>query len=202
MALQRLGKIDFAVSGHRFFREELADELNRATFKDGQAAGQFAPALSLRAGLTHATDDTTTRVGDVNLFGVDERLWNLCEHGDFPPPADREIILNQRTADNLQVKVGDELSVWIEVPETIPRESLLGDRDETTRELTLTVAHILPPELGVGRLDLNPSQQLPLTAFVALDSLQETLDLAEVRPSRRDPQGAPARISSLYISTA
>lgn len=197
MSLDRLGDVDFALSGGRFVTEDLAE---RIASSDGLTEAKVAPALSMSAGLTYQVEETVNRAGGVNVFGVDKRLWSMLKTGDVPGPEAGGVVLNNRVAETLGVAVGDEVSLNIEVPSAIPRESLLGERNDLTRELPLTVSAILEDELGASRFGLNPSQQIPAVAYVQLDELQGPLDLAETRPTRRNPVAKPARVNSLYVS--
>lgn len=199
MTLERLGRIDLVVHGPRFFREELAAELQQHP-EFSAALSEAAPALFLVGSLEHRTDSATLRAGGVNVLGVDERFWRLSHHGGAPPPADRTAVLNGRVAEQLNVRVGDEVSLWVELPPAIPRESLLGKREEVSREIVLTVGGILEEAVGVSRFELNPNQQLPLNAFVHLQTLQRNLDLAAVPASRRNPVAAPARVNALCVA--
>tara|TARA_R110002111_G_scaffold254461_2_gene320105 strand:- start:6022 stop:9534 length:3513 start_codon:yes stop_codon:yes gene_type:complete len=200
MTLDRLGKIDFAVTGHRFFREQLASDLASAPDLPAEIK-TIAPALVLRGSLDRDKEKQHLRVGQVNIFGVDQRLWSLLEHQDLPPPTDNQVILNSRVAEQLQAAVGDEITLWIELPSAIPRDSLLGEREEQSVEITLTVQSILDESSKAGRLALMPDQQLPLDLFVSLSTLQAALDLDEIKASRRDPQSRPARVNSLFFSS-
>src|SRR5690606_20050697 len=76
--------------------------------------------------------------------------------------------------------------------------SLLGNRNETVTELTLTVAAIAEDETTAGRFGLNPAQQLPLNAFVDLEALQQQLGLEHIPVSRRNPTAKPARVNALF----
>lgn len=200
MTLDRLGEIDFVVSGHRFFREQLADDLTKAADLP-EDIDTIAPALVLRGSLTHDQEDQNRRVGQVNTFGIDERLWSLLDHNQLEPPTDDQAILNSRVAQQLQAKVGDEITLWIELPSAIPRDSLLGEKEEQSVEITLTVKTILDETSKAGRLALMPNQQLPLDLFVSLTTLQSALDLDEIKASRRDPKSRPARVNSLFFSS-
>ena len=208
MTLARLGQIDHVLQSPFFFREDLATDLRKQPlFQD---YSEVAPAISLVCGLQHAarpqggkTADNgadTTRAGKVNLFGIDDRFWKLTEHADYVPPVENEVVLSHRVAEQLSAQVGDDVSLWLEIPSTVPRESLLGKREAGTLQLTLRVKAVLPEALGLGRLGLRPNQQLPLNAFVSLKTLQEALKLNEVRPSFRDRTGAPARVNTLFVS--
>jgi ABC-type lipoprotein release transport system permease subunit len=200
MTLKRLGDVDYAISGGRFFTEDLASRLEDDLSTKQNGRTHVAPALAMRGGLTHTVGATVNRAGGVNLFGVDERLWDMLDHGDVKPPADGDAILNRRVAEALGVMVGDLISINIEVPSAIPRESLLGERNDLSRELPLRVSAVLDDELGAARFGLNPGQQIPPVAFTSLDDLQKTLGLAATRPSRRNPIAKPARVNSLFVS--
>lgn len=199
MSLKRLGGIDYALSGGRFFTEPLAERV-AATPEFAKDARAVAPALFMRGGLTHKAGGGVNRAGGVNVFGTDERLWSLLDRGDVKAPGPGEVVLNSRVAAALGAKPGDSVSLNIEVPSAIPRESLLGERNDLTRELPLKVAAVLDENLGASRFGLNPSQQIPPVAFVNLDDLQTTLGLAEARPTRRNPTAEPARVNSLYVA--
>ena len=200
MTLDRLGKIDFVVSGHRFFREQLAADLAASSNLPADI-NTIAPALVMRGSLEKYEEDQRLRVGQVNVFGTDDRLWSLLEHGDQKAPADDEAILNARVAAQLDAAVGDEITLWIELPSAIPRDSLLGEREEQSAEVTLTVAAILEEESKAGRLALMPNQQLPLDLFLSLETLQRALDLDELPASRNNPQPRLARVNALFFSS-
>ncbi len=225
MSRERLGEIDFALSSYRFFREDLATEIASQSgfaeqFQDQSAesdAPSLAPAIALVGAVEReiSTDDKSNdqfaRAGQVNVWGIDDRFWRLTNHGDVAYPVDDQVLLSQPLADQLAnsvdgvtkpIKPGDTIRLWIEMPASIPRDSLLGDREEQASvEMELTVAAILPEASGVGRLELRPSQQLPLNAFIPLDTLQQALGLAAFR--ERDPQLGkyiihPARVNALF----
>ncbi|QDT65054.1 FtsX-like permease family protein [Calycomorphotria hydatis] len=194
ITLDRLGEVDEALMGQRFFTEALSQRL------DETIDGTVAPALSMQAGISRESDDTFRTTGGVQLYGIDERLWSLLDTGNLEPPVDDEIVINSRVAEELGAAVGDEVQVALELPSLIPRQSLLGEREETSREIFLTVGAIIPDEVGASRFGINPAQQIPPVAFVPLELLQTELDLAEVQPSRRNPIAKPARVNSLFAS--
>ncbi|MGD9857628.1 MAG: hypothetical protein AB7U20_22010, partial [Planctomycetaceae bacterium] len=83
MSLDRLGGVNFALSGQRFFREELADEL-----ADGWVDGLAAPAISLTGSVVRDEDSTTHRSSGVDIYGVDERFWCLMQIQEVSVPAE------------------------------------------------------------------------------------------------------------------
>lgn len=199
MTFDRLGAVDFAVTGPRFFREQLAEDVVAAAEQAGQTV-QVAPAVMATAAVEFRHDETLRRAAGVQVIGCDERLWGFLDHGDLKAPGDGEIVLSRRLAEQLQVQAGSQLSVLVEIPQTIPRDALLGDREQTVAELLLTVSAIAHESTGVARFGLNPSQQLPRNAFVNLRQLQDQLNIAEVAASPRIPLAKPARINSLFFS--
>jgi putative ABC transport system permease protein len=205
MALARLGRIDHVLESPRFFREELATELgNRPEFQESNS--DIAPVISLVSSVQRAQESETgspsvVRAGKVNLFGVDERFWELTDHDKFEVPVESEIVLSDRLARQLRATAGDEVSIWLEIPSSLPRESLLGKRDASVIQISVKVKSVLPESLGLGRLGLRPNQQLPLNAFLPLKTMQEALGVARSRPTAQDRSGLPARVNSLYVAS-
>ena len=84
-------------------------------------------------------------------------------------------MLNAELAGQIAAQVGDEVILRIGSASQIPPDSALGRKTETIRNRRLTVSAIIPAE-GLGRFSLHPSQQLPLDAFVAPETLQDALE--------------------------
>lgn len=195
MSLERLGGIDFALHGPRFLREDLAAELEAGLVKTVE---KVAPALVLTGSFEHVVDSETRRAAGVELYGLNESGWSFLDSAEVQAPVDQEVVLNTQTASDLGVQIGDEVSLWIQLPSSIPQDSLLGERDETSTEIVLTVSGILPESAGAGRLALRPSQQVPRVAFLPLDLLQDRLELSEVRSTPRNPTRRPARVNAFF----
>ncbi len=216
MTRERLGEIDFVLSSHRFFTEDLIEKFDQSDPEKDSV--KIAPALvmigALERELPNAKKNANpkyARAGQVNIYGLDDRLWQMTNHGQLPRPEGDQIIVSHRLAEQLgqadetkaePLAKGDQITLWIELPSSIPRDSLLGDRTQkNAASKTFTVAEILPEESGVGRLSLNPSQQLPLNAFVDLDALQKTLNL---HAHRELGEGRflefPARVNAVFVS--
>ena len=212
MHLDRLGKVDHAILGRdRFVREELSDDLQAALGDDATVAPLIMMRASLETGGAESVGNRKgLRVGGVMVYGVDQRFWKLVQHGEVSVPQAGEVVLSEGVAAELGdgLVSGDEVRLWMELPNAIPRDSLLGDRDNDTIDLPLKVRGTFGPgdavaRRGVGRFDLNPSQQLPKIAFVALSTLQETLALNKRRVRNREQRRFdeyPARVNSLVVS--
>ena len=212
MHLDRLGRIDMAIGGRdRFVREELAADLQAAIGGDADVAPVMMMRASLETGGAELVGERSgLRVGNVMVYGVDDRFWDLTQHGDLQPPKPGEVVLSEGVANQLgrRVALGDSVRLWMELPNAIPRDTLLGDRDNDTIDLPLRVSGVVGADdpvarRGVGRFDLHPSQQLPKLVYVALETLQETLGLNRRRVRNREQRRFdhyPARVNSLFVA--
>lgn len=205
MTQQRLGQITHVLHSGIFFREDLASDVQNHLPEDAQpeAATEIqdavvVPAMLLTGSIERKqSEDELLRVGSVSVVGVTNQGWNLLDNGGVSAAEGRSVVLGYRTAKELKAKPGDEVSLWMEIPSSIPRDSLLGERSEVTTELVLEVTAILPEDIGASRFDLNPGQQLPFNAFVDLATVQERLGLQKVEISRRNKIAKPARVNAL-----
>jgi putative ABC transport system permease protein len=169
LTLQRLGWVDKTLVAPRFFREELATDLDRA-----EAAERVAPALLLQA--------TARRKGDVRgvrgvtVLGADERFWDGFHESRRP---EKGAWLTRTLADALKVQEGDSVSLVLQKPSAIPRESLLGQRDDKNLVQTwmLPVERVLTDADAADHFSLRPGLDAPRTAFVPLGLLQKELKL-------------------------
>lgn len=198
MTLDRLGGVDFAMTGPRFVREELASDVARVA-KEGKLPSTTAPALMMTGAMETGDNDSRRRAAGTQIIGCDIRLWDMLSPGSIPPPKNDEVILSPRTAENLRAQVGDSVSLLVELPPTIPRDSLLGDREQTVTEIPLKVIAIADESSSLARFGLNPSQQLPQNAFVNLGHLQQQLGLAAAPVSRTNPVAKVARINAIFF---
>lgn len=203
MTLERLGEIDYALNSHRFLTEEAISKFpEEPAFQERFDA--IAPGLLMQGSLVHASgaaDATTRRSGHVDVYGIDERFWAMYRSPAVEPPQNQDVVLSSRAAHELGVVPGDAVTLWVELPSNIPRDQLLSpESEQPAQEVSLVVSAVLPEDSGLGRLQLDPNQQLPANAFVSLDTLQSALGLAEVPPSRRHPQGTPARVNTYFVS--
>lgn len=188
MALERLGQVTCAVQTPTTIRAALADEIAQAP-----ESGTVVPVTLLTGTARHAT--TRATVHRVAILGVDERFWRLAQspparggRGGWGTSGSRlSVILNQPLADDLGARPGDDVLLHVARPALISPELLLGQRDDTTLALRLTVQAIIPAA-GSGVFALQPRQTLPRNAFVPLAMLQRAL-------------GQPERVNTLLVAT-
>lgn len=173
LALERLGPISRAIVGPQFFSEQSVRELAAGLREANSRFGDPIPAIVLETSLETADSTQPRRANHVQLFGVGPD-WAAC-WGE-PVPGPREIVLNRETADGLGVREGDSISVTLPASHaTIPADTALGNKKETTESRRVKVTRIVPNR-GSGAFSLRPSQQAARNAWLNLDWLRRQFD--------------------------
>ncbi|HXV76651.1 MAG TPA: ABC transporter permease [Candidatus Polarisedimenticolaceae bacterium] len=176
LTLDRLGAVERALVGERFFREELASELSAAL------DGTLVVPLIIAQG-SAIQPDSGARASRVEIHGVDERfaaLFPTAPTLDFarsPTQPFPSAIVNRSLADELRVAEGEDLLLGFGTSSDVPRETLMGesDPDDVLASLRVTVTRIVP-DAGVGRFGLAPNQIDPFNVFVALGGVQRAVE--------------------------
>ncbi|MBW3597180.1 MAG: ABC transporter permease [Planctomycetes bacterium] len=209
LTLDGLGRIDEALITDRFFRRELAAELE-ANDAFQQYFDSATPAIVFpRATVERSAEDWLRLAGGITALGVTSEFWELGSEGGPRPqrlPAEGEVILNRPLADELGAEVGDAVTVRLVKAEQAPADSPLGRRSDRTRSLpNLEVIEILPAE-GLGRFSLRPSQHMPRNAYLSMDVLQDALDQEErvnaILAAGRSPDEPPSEVASRALDEA
>ncbi|MDP6042360.1 MAG: ABC transporter permease [Candidatus Latescibacteria bacterium] len=188
LSLDRLGKIDHALTSERFFRADIAKDLSEnPDFQTKFTAS--VPAINLRGTAVHA--NAGTRASRVQIQGIDNQFTNLFEtniptlrqRGPFP-----SVVINESLRHELNAQIGDPILLSFARPSDIHRESLFGRNEvsDALQTLRLTLTAVLP-DRGIGRFGLHAHQSVPRNAFVSLPILQKAL-------------GQQNRVNTLLIS--
>ncbi len=176
LALSRLGSIQEILLADRFFRPNVAEQIEK------QNANTTAVPIVLMQGTLQTVpeklDDPTKVAGNLAVLGIDEAFWKLGDVPGWTPTAitDEEIILNQPLAEELGVKQGDLVTLRLPGGNDVPADSPLGRKTAETQSLPrLTVKAVIPAE-GLGRFGMHPTQQLPMNAYASKAALQDALE--------------------------
>src|SRR3954469_19112305 len=132
LVLDRLGKIDDLLVVDRFFRQEMADELN-ASEKFKALGGSAVPAILFPVATVQSEGADGRRVASgVLVVGGDSEFWEVENASQRPkrPPGRGEIIVNQPLADELKLRIGDSLVVRFGKASQVPADSPLGRRSD------------------------------------------------------------------------
>ncbi len=165
--LDQLDWVDNALIAGRFMRQDLAREILWAE--------RVEPAIILQGSLQTLPKDPKKelphRVGRVTVYGFDQ--------GPAPEhlPTD-SVLVSRSLADELHVKVGDQVDLSVPKASAVPREALLGRRDAeaVVARITVTILQVLPDSDPLSRLNLNPSPASPRNLVINLADIQEALD--------------------------
>lgn len=183
LVLQRLGKIDHALVSEKFFREDLARDLNAV------------PAITASA--TAVAENSGARATGITVHGIDSRMNAFYNANTIPqmltkPPGQifQSVVITQALQKELGVKAGDTILLTLQKPGDIHPETVLGERDisNVVRKLRLIVRGIVS-ERGPGGLTLRPHQTSPQNAFVDLKVLQRSLESSN-------------KVNTLYVSSS
>ena len=162
-----------------------------------------APGLLLPGSVEKKTPDgQLRRASSVSILGLRASDWMLLDGAEVAAPKDSGIVLGFRTATELNAAVGDSVSVWVELPSSIPRDSLLGERENISLEMVLTVdGRVAGIRRGIQILAAARSatsiQRLcfPVDVSAAIESGSRG------RPRRRNPVARPARINTILAGS-
>jgi ABC-type antimicrobial peptide transport system permease subunit len=167
LARQRLGKIDDALVGRRFFSESLVTRLAA----DPRLAGRYSivPAILLQGGA--ANERETVRAGDVQIGAVGS---------DWVPLSLGQSILNGPTAEALGVTTTDTM-ILLSAPTKPdqPREATLSkrSREDTLSTIRTSVKAIDNSSDMLALFNPNGGQRVPENAWVNLAELQDQIDV-------------------------
>jgi putative ABC transport system permease protein len=183
LLLDQLGRIDEVLITDRFFRADLAQQIAGQPEFAKHFSGAV-PAVFIQGTVEHP--ESSLRAGQVAVIGSDGAFWKLGIGGPQKPPGRGEIVLNEPLAGEIGANVGDEVLLRMGTASQIPADSALGRKTETIRNRRLTVSAVIPAD-GLGRLALNPSQLVPLNAYVAAETLQDALE-------------QPQRVNAIFVA--
>jgi len=170
---EQLGWVDHALVSGRFVRADLST---------GLGAARAAPVILLQGAATRLPPDGSSelprRVGHITVIGVDDRFWpNRPGEVALVVPKRNGVVINAALANDLGVTLGETIALHVQRSSGVPRETLLGRRDEQSilARLQFPVQLIIPDAAPGARFNLNPSPATPRTVFVPLRLLQEGL---------------------------
>ncbi len=166
LTLERLGRIEVMLVAAQPFRAALADEMLHAA---------ATPMVLTRGTLKTTVAGETQLATNLSVVGCTDDFWRLGPGGPETPLAGREIAITAPLATELDARVGDELLLRLPAAGSLPGDSTLGNKHDTTVARRFRLAAILPAD-GLARFSLRPSQRLPRNVFLTLAVVQDLLD--------------------------
>ncbi|HEX8139625.1 MAG TPA: ABC transporter permease [Pyrinomonadaceae bacterium] len=172
LLLLRLGRTSHFVSASTFFRYNLAADIQAHEEFAAHGFDAACPLIAVEGAVTH--ERSARRGAGVQVYGVDEHFWRF--HGrDVSAPQNREVLLSESLARELETKAGDTILLRVEKPSAIPVESLHGRKEETGRTVRLFVRGSLEAS-AMGEFSVRPQQSGVRALFVPLKLLQKELE--------------------------
>jgi hypothetical protein len=203
LAVERLGRVEYAVESPSFFREQLAADL--LAQPQAKVAADFAVPAILAAGAAKPAEGGPV-VNRVNVIGVPPEFSNVALE-PFNPPQDRTILVNSTLAADLGISEGQALLLTVGREPDAPADSIFmrRSRAQTTRTLRLVVGRIIPSR-GIGAFSLRQESSAPRNLYVSLDWLQAQLKAPAqantILIGRRDAQAAAGGQAALAEALA
>jgi putative ABC transport system permease protein len=178
-SLHQLSWVEEALIAPRFFRQGLIGDLTMS-----RAAERTCPVILLQGTVVVREKGhegaIRRQVRGVTVIGADHSFWSGFGQKEKERSEGDAIVLNSSLAEQLGVSRNDKVSLRLQKPSAIPRETLLGRRDDKSvmDDWPLTVGEVLSAEDAADSFNLRPGLETPRTVFVPLGALQERLGLA------------------------
>jgi ABC-type antimicrobial peptide transport system permease subunit len=182
LALEGLGRVDSVLIAEHPFRAALADEWLETSGMPSEIDAAVPLLLAQGAAVATGEDGQARRAAQLEVIGAPPPFWMLDSDAAAPPKLGRrDVALTATVATELDVAVGDAILLRLPLSGSIPADSTLGEKEQTTASRRLTVVAILPEQGGpsLARFRLRPSQAPPRNVFVSLAALQDLLELPE-----------------------
>ncbi len=173
LVVGRLGKTDYLVASTGFFREQLADDLQKRP-EAARTLSSIVPLVVANAMVS--VQETGRKAGQVRVFGVDDRFWRFHGIDGVTGPPSRDAFVSPALATQIGAAADSVILVRVQRPTDIPLESLHGRREEVGRTLRLTVRRVLPAN-QLGDFALDAQQGEVRAVFVPLSRLQQDLSI-------------------------
>lgn len=166
VAHKRLGGVESVLlAQNRYFRQSLADDLNR------KASLTAAPVLQLNGSITGMKENL--RANQIKVLGVDSAYWSFAGK---PPAAFQGVAVNRKLAEKLKISPGDEVILRVEKTSLLPRDAPLSTIEDLSVAHRAKVIEIISDE-SLGSFSLEASQVLPANVFIPIEKLQELVNL-------------------------
>ncbi len=177
-ALDRLGKIDGLMLTRGFVSLDSISTWEK-TIQETNTQTTLHPFLLFPSSTVEiSVESAVRRSSNIIAVGAQTEFWELSSTKPKSMPGPDEIVVNDELARELNLSVGDEVTLRIPTEQAVPADSPLGHREGQTIGLPrLKIVDIIPAK-GLGRFDLRNNQRVPRNVFLNLSYLQQKIDRA------------------------
>ncbi len=168
LSQERLGSVQLVMPTlDRFFRQDLAKRIGEQI--------QVPATSAIRINSVAINPELTRRAHKVNVFGVESEFWGFG-NADVPfSHGGDEVVINQKLANKLGVKFGEQILIRFETPGHLSKDSVLASTENIIDARRFTVSRILSAK-EFGNFSLEANQLVPYNIFISLDLLQKYLN--------------------------
>ena len=193
LVVDRLGNLQGVLQTRKFFRPECVTRVSSSE------KAMITPAIILPSATVESRHDgELLRASQVQVLGIESSFWNMASTPSIQVDelAEDEVAINAGLATELNLNVGDELTLRFEKNTGVPADNPLGRKDETAINMPRQKVTAIIPDDSIGGLSLRAGQSVPKNIFVGLKSLQialesdETINAAWVTASASDFSGS------------
>ena len=173
LVVDRLGNLQGVLQSRTFFKPEIVSGVSTDEKAD------IAPAIVLPSATVeskHAGE--LLRASQVQVLGIESSFWKLASSRTLQVAelAEDQVAINEGLARELNLEVGDELTLRFEKNSGVPADNPLGRKDEAAISMPRQKVSAIIPDDTVGGLSLRAAQSVPKNVFAGLASLQEALE--------------------------
>lgn len=173
----RLGNLQSVLQSRTYFKPDLLKQLSTDE-------ATILPAIILPSATVESRhEQELLRASQVQVLGIDAQFLNaasptplLSEQASEAGLGDDEVAINAGLAAELNLAIGDELTLRFEKNSAVPADNPLGRRDDAAISLPRQKVVAILPDDSVGGLNLRAAQSVPKNIFVGLASLQSALE--------------------------
>lgn len=199
LVLTRMANIEGLLRSRNFFGQELlANLVSESTDKPVK----YAPLIVLTDSSAECqTNGQTRRATHVQLIGFDEAFLNGLDGTNrevlMQVPAADEIIINESLARELDVQVGDQVTLLLSSSGGVPPDSPLGRRELTTKNLPRQKIASIISDQSIGAIGFQTTQEVPHNVFASLASIQDFLEVDKQINAAVVLRDRPSNVASL-----
>lgn len=173
LVVDRLGNLDGVLQSRTFFKPDCISEISTPENV------HTLPAVILPSATVESRHDgELLRASQVQVVGVESSFWKWASTQSLSVAelAEDQVAINEGLARELNLNIGDELTLRFEKNTGVPADNPLGRKDDASINLPRQKVTAILPDNSIGGLSLRAGQSVPKNVFVGLASLQTALE--------------------------
>lgn len=179
IVLQRLANVELILQAPEFFDWALVERVDWSAVN--QVLSPVPVILLSESSAESKQRDQLRRASRVQVMGIDSRFVDALDEANkklFPTaPGPDQVMINAALARELNLSVGDELTLRLSRLGGVPADNPLGRRDEGPLAMPRQKVVAIIDDASIGGFQLQSTQEVTLNVFASLASLQDLLSV-------------------------